>query len=158
MLQQKLCISNRCLFGICLTLVLASTSSQAQVYKWVDDKGQTHYSANKEEAEKAKATELNVKSPGPSAEESQEARESWKIKDQAINKRLADQQRLEKARTPVAAPKPQSLSGGRDNGTAEGKCNLARDILSGSVRLRNGNATDDATRKVAENDVRYFCK
>jgi hypothetical protein len=158
MLQQKFLIPNTGLWSICLILLLAATSSQAQIYKWVDASGQTHYSANKEEADRAKATELNVKSQGPSAEESQDARESWKIKDEAINKRLADQQRLEKARTPVAAPKPQSLSGGRDNGTAEGKCNLARDILSGSVRLRNGNAVDEPTRKVAENDIRYFCK
>jgi hypothetical protein len=154
----KLKILNPRVISVALSLLLALSSSQAQIYKWVDAKGQAHYSSSKEDADKVQAAELTIKSDGPSTEESRAALKQWQEKDTQFNQRMAQQRRLEHAPTPVVSAKPQSLSGGRDNGTAQGKCNLARDILSGSVRLRNGNATDDVARKTAENDIRSFCK
>jgi hypothetical protein len=57
---------------LCLLLLAASSSSMAQVYRWVDQKGTVHYSNEKPPAE-AKATVINIEArPGPAAPDSQD--------------------------------------------------------------------------------------
>lgn len=55
------------------------------------------------------------------------------------------------------AAMPRPLSGGKENGTDASRCALARDVLSGAVRHRNGTPTDANDREVAQNDIRAFC-
>jgi hypothetical protein len=56
------------------------------------------------------------------------------------------------------ATSPKSLSGGKSDETDASRCNLARDVISGAVRHRNGAPTDKNDREVAENDIRAFCR
>jgi len=50
---MKISIIRRSLSTLCLTLLLASADSFAEIYKWVDANGQTHFSERKDEAGKA---------------------------------------------------------------------------------------------------------
>lgn len=150
-----------CLPAIGLALLLAASASQAEIYKWVDANGRTHYTQNKEEAERAKAAEVKINTHTPSPEEVKASRDYWEEKQmqlKAREDRRDQEQRIRNAQNsqrPAAAPR--SLSNGRDDGSDASKCNLARDILSGSVRLRSGEQIGDYERQTAENDIRRFC-
>ena len=143
--------------SVCVALLLASSVSHAQIYKWVDANGQMHYSERKEDADKAKAAELKVNSGAPSKEESNAAMKYWQDQDREFKQRQAQKQLAERTSLPPAAAQPRSLSGGRADGTDASRCNLARDVLSGAVRLRNGLPTGAVERKTAEDDVRLAC-
>lgn len=126
--------------------------SQAQVYKWVDAQGKTHYSERKEGSEGNKLTELKLT---PAASASQPAR-NWEEEEAQLRRRQLEKQYA----TPPAsrAPdRPKSLSNGTEDGSDASRCRLARDILSGAVRHANGKPLDQYDREVAENDVRRFC-
>jgi hypothetical protein len=45
---------------IFLTLLFSASISHAEIYKWIDASGQTHYSEKKEDAGQGKAVELKV--------------------------------------------------------------------------------------------------
>lgn len=147
---------NQSIFGICVTLLFASSSCFAGIYKWVDANGETHYSEKKEDAEKAKVSELKIK-PAPMQPQATDNSLLRNLQGQERQfKKLQEQNMQGSAARPPILP-PPSLSGGRSDGTDSSRCNLARDVLSGAVSHRNGAATDDYDRKVAENDIRTFC-
>lgn len=140
----------------CLILLLISSAARGEIYKWVDEKGRTHYSESKADAGKAKAEELKVKS-SPVSGQSNSSEPYWQEQERQFKQRQA-QKANERTNGPSgAATIPKSLSGGRSDNTAESKCNLARDVLSGAVRHSNGAKTDKNDREIAENDVRMFC-
>lgn len=143
--------------GICLALLIAPSIGHAEIYKWVDASGKVHYSKSKEEAGNAKAVELKVPSQPATAASDTPAPQSWQSQERLINQR---QEQKEKESSPrqQSAPKPISLSGGREDGTDASRCALARDVLSGAVKHHNGKPTDDYDRQVAENDIRSFCR
>lgn len=147
--------SNLSIFGVCLSSLLASTA-YAQVYKWVDENGRTHYSEKKEDAGKARTDELRS-NPQPTPPRSPDSSaQYWRDQETQFRQRQM-QAGKEQGYRPPAATMPRSLSGGRENGTDASRCNLARDVLSGAVHHRNGAPTDSYDRQVAENDVRTFC-
>lgn len=127
----------------------------AQVYKWVDHKGQVHYSERKGDAGASPTAEVKI-TPSP------------KPPPQA--KPLADDFRAPGELTmppptatnntgqPPAAKGPRAQSDGRDHGTDASRCALARDVLSGAVRHRNGKPTDQYDRDVASSDIKLFCR
>jgi hypothetical protein len=53
---------SRCLTGSVLLLSMA-LPAQAEVYKWVDEQGRTHYSSDKADAERAKGSEVKIRDP-----------------------------------------------------------------------------------------------
>ena len=59
-------IVRRSLSTLGLTLLLASAEGRAEIYKWVDANGQTHYSERKDEAGKARAVEMKI-APDPAS-------------------------------------------------------------------------------------------
>lgn len=130
-----------------VVLLLASTASHAEIYKWVDADGRTHYSERKENAGKAKAVELRL-SAQPASERS----------TSTPSRRPTADAQAARRRAPDEPPRPRSLSGGRSDDTDASRCNLARDVLSGAVRHGNGEPTDAYDRQIAENDVRLFCR
>lgn len=141
---------------IWLTLLLVSPVSQAEIYKWVDAEGRTHYSERKEDAGKAKAVDLRVSSQ-PAAESSVGTAPARR---QAAPAQSGSRQ-LSRAASRLLNPedsKPKSLSGGLSDDSDAARCNLARDVLSGAVRHPNGAPTDAYDRQIAENDVRSFCR
>jgi hypothetical protein len=142
--------------GICLMLSAMSSVVHAQIYKWVDENGHTHYSQNPQEAGKAKAEEVKVKQQTGSSQGTSTAR-SWEKQDREFKLRRIQKQNQEAAEARAANTRPASLSGGRSGNTDESKCNLARDILNGAVRHTNGKVTDGYDKEVAQNDVKAYC-
>jgi hypothetical protein len=144
------------IFGIFLVPLLFVSASHAQVYKWVDAKGQTHYSSRKDDAGSARADEVKLPpqpAPSPAVKPSAEyLREP--------NRQKQPQPRVvpEEAGGPPVPKQPRSLSGGKEDGTDASRCALARDVLSGAVRHSNGKPTDKYDLDVAQNDVRAFCR
>jgi hypothetical protein len=144
------------IFGMCLTLFLPSTAVNAEIYKWVDEKGQTHYSEKKEDAGKSRAEEVRVLQSQESIRESPST-QYWQEQERQFKQRQLQKQIKETFPLPKN-PRPVLLSGGRSGDSDTSKCNLARDVLSGAVRHRNGGPTDKYDREVAESDVKNFCR
>lgn len=129
-------------------LLLAAPASHAEIYKWVDAQGRTHYSEGKEHAGKAKAVELRLSSQPASEKSTTPAPPAYSDSRRSSRRGSSDE----------PPPRPRSLSGGRSDDTDASRCNLARDVLSGAVRHGNGAPTDAYDRQIAENDVRLFCR
>lgn len=151
---MKISIIRRSLSTLCLTLMLASADSFAEIYKWVDANGQTHYSERKDDASKAKA--LDVKSaPEPASTPATASPQYWQDQERQFRQRQAE--RSAQPPRSAADTRPKSLSGGRVGETDASKCNFARDIISGALHHRNGAPTDENDRRIAENDIRSYC-
>jgi hypothetical protein len=141
-----------------LALLFSCGAAHAEIYKWVDEQGRTHYSQNKADAERAKGTQVDIRKHAPAHVES---RDYWdyvtdKSKRQRRTEASADDQEssgpANPAGTPVAAEK-------RYDGTDDAaRCEYARDVLSGKLRLANGEAMDEHERKTAEADTVRFCR
>lgn len=147
------------------TLVLLSLSvhfsltsiGRAEIYKWTDENGQVHYGEKKASLSKAGAKQLTINDRKPSAQEVEAARRHWQLQDQMVNERQAGQNR-QQASDPRGMTEKRSLSGGKENGTDASRCNLARDILNGSLRHQNGAPIDKYDLDTARGDVRLFCR
>lgn len=139
-----------------LATALASCASQAGIYKWVDAKGQVHYSERKSDANGAKTSEVNVLPAPPASPITPPASTEYAgTPSKFVPPPPAPQPKLE-ANAPSGKP-PVSLSGGREHGTNTSRCALAKDVLSGAVVHGNGKPTDKYDREVAQNDVKAFC-
>jgi Domain of unknown function (DUF4124) len=149
--------SNRRILSVCLTLLFVSSTSHAQIYKWVDASGQTHYSERKEDAGKAKAVELKVESQPISTRATNSSAQDLQEQERRFKQRQAQKLNGKTFGPPLAA-RPKSLSGGKSDDTDASRCNLARDVISGAVRHRNRAPIDKHDREVAENDIRAFCR
>lgn len=139
-------------------LVFTSTISHAQIYKWVDSNGRTHYSEKKEGASKSKIDALKIKSQPTSLQSSNTSTEYWQEQERQLRQRQIENSDKNPYKPSQSAMKPKSLSGGRSDDSSISKCNLARDVINGSVRHSNGTPTDKYDREVAENDVRSYCQ
>jgi hypothetical protein len=137
--------------------LFVSSTIHAQIYKWVDASGQTHYSERKEDAGKATAVELKVESQSMSTRATNSSAQDWQEKERQFKQRQI-QKPNERTYGPPAATRPQALSGGKSDETDSSRCNLARDVISGAVKHRNGAPIDKHDREVAENDIRAFCR
>lgn len=84
--------------------MLAMVPAQAQVFKWVDEKGRVQYGEKPPDG--VKATEL--KSPGPSPSVRPESPESWKEKDLEFQRRRVE--REEQLRKEAAARDRSSVA------------------------------------------------
>jgi tRNA nucleotidyltransferase (CCA-adding enzyme) len=142
---------------ICLTFFLLSSTCHAEIYKWVDANGQTHFSERRDDAGKAKALDLKVTSPPTPTQANTSSPQYWQEQEIQFKQRQiqkSDDQRLK----PSVATKPKSLSGGKSDETDVSRCNLARDVIGGAVKHGNGAQTDKYDREVAENDIRAYCR
>lgn len=113
-------------FGVSL---LFSCLAQAQVYKWVDAKGVTHYDEKPPENTKSKEVTLRNASPAGSAAPANAGDPAWKEKERAFKQRQVE-------RSEAEAKKAQ------DQAKLEGRCRQALANLSdmraaGRVYARN---------------------
>jgi hypothetical protein len=143
--------------AVCLTLVLSLSAAHAEIYKWVDENGHVQYSERKPESAKAQALPLKTASqaPAPAQPAPNTTTPSWQEQERRLRQRQAEEA-IEKASKQPPGP-PQSLSDGIDDGTDASRCNLARDVLNGSVRHSNGKPIDKNDIDIARSDVRMFC-
>ena len=151
---MKISIVQQSLSTLCLTLVLASADSDAEIYKWVDANGQTHYSERRDDAGKAKPLDVRP-APAPASTPATASPQYWQDQERLFRQREVERS----AQTPRAPEeaRPKSLSGGRVEETDASKCNYARDIISGALAHRNGAPIDENDRQIAENDIRTYC-
>lgn len=146
----------RYLLRASMALLFASTTSYAEMYKWVDADGNTHYSDKKEDTGKAKVEKLKIKaSPNPTSE-SASSIPGWQEKESERQKRRVQKQ-IEQKESLREVNKPKKAWGGDQVETDATRCALARDVLSGAARLSNGVATDSNDRELAQSDVRNYC-
>jgi hypothetical protein len=154
---MKISNFSQCIFSACLTLLFVSSTSHAQIYKWVDANGQTHYSEKQEDAGKAKTEELKIRSQPTSTQANNSSAQYWQEQERQFNQRRVQKLNKKTYGSPVTM-RPNSQSGGKSDDTDASRCNLAKDVISGAVSHRNGASTDKYDREVAENDIRTFCR
>lgn len=140
-----------------LAAMLLHGASHAQIFKWVDQEGKTHYSSHMHGAGLA-SVDAVVHTPGWA--KVQAAADASALQWQA---RERDFQRRQTGRVDdaVEAARPKRLSTGYGSNqidTDKAKCDLARDILSGAVAHRTGAVIDANDRQIAERDVKAFCR
>jgi hypothetical protein len=132
------------------------TTIHAEIYKWVDADGRTHYSENKADADKMKALDLKVKAPPASAKPANSLMQN--LREQSSHNKQAEVQKSNQNQfAPPVSTRPKALSNGRADDSDESRCNLARDVISGAVSHRNGMPTDSNDREIAENEIRSYC-
>ena len=136
-----------------LILWLAPLIGHAAIYKWVDGNGTAHYSEKK--PAKGKVIKLKLP-PQPTSLKTEEElfQEREKVRRQEVDKENA----LKKVSTNQAGSRrPESVSGGREDGTDASRCALAKDVLNGSLKYSNGAPIDANDIKTASNDIRKLC-
>ncbi|MBC7992956.1 MAG: DUF4124 domain-containing protein [Rhizobacter sp.] len=131
----------------------ALSANGAELYKWVDEKGRTHYSQRNESSGKTKAEQLKISAPGPSA--STPVSGGPRSSEQEKPTKPAVAQNSGDTRPAVSPAAPGSRNDAVE--TDASKCKLARAVLSGAVQHGNGAPTDAYDRQVAQSDVRAFC-
>ncbi len=149
-------INHGILIGYLALISFAPTVCYAEIFKWVDANGHTHYSENKEDAGESKMIEIKVSSP-PASVSSQPQKSSIEQVKELLDK-------LHKMQESKLSP--PIFTNNIRNGTLPHEppisrdasaCNLARNVISGAVKHKNGAATDQNDRDTAQNDIRSFC-
>ena len=141
---------------IWLALTSLSGTCHAEIYKWVDASGQTHFS---ERATVAGAKLIELKEEAPATTQPPSSSRYWKEQERQFQERQWSNRMLEQLRRPRLPEPPKSLSGGskkfEDSDTW--RCNLAKDIVSGAVKHSNGFSTNEYDITLAKENVRVFC-
>ena len=137
-------------------IMMISASASAEIYKWVDANGRTHFSERPASGAQSVDTTGKPASASPARASDPTAQsEYWQERERQFRERQLDK-RNEKPPAAVAAA-PKSLSGGKAGNSDQSRCKLARDILNGAVKHSNGKPVDQYDRDVAASDVRAFC-
>ena len=121
---------------ICLLWALLVPAT-AQVYKWVDEKGVTHYGERPPEGKKAQQVEQRLATPGPAPGKSTQP--SWKDKDLEFRSRRVESQQAEAKQQQRDAAQRQA-------------CNQARDHLAQMKMARGVYRLDEKGERVYQSD------
>lgn len=142
----------------CLALLFATAASHAEIYKWVDANGKTHYSEKKDDAGKSKVEQVKIKPPPESANAA--PAQNWQDKEIEFRKRQIEKQEADAkaAKAAKASAAKQSEAPDYRNDNDVSRCALAKDILSGKAVHGNGAKTDANDRAIAERDKSTFCR
>ena len=109
----------------------------AQVYKWVDEKGVTHYGERAPQGKKAQEVEQRLANPGPAP--GKEVQPGWKEQDLEFRRRRIEAEQTE------AKDKQQESSQRR-------ACNQARDQLALMKSARGLYRLNEAGERVFQSD------
>ncbi|HEY5292717.1 MAG TPA: DUF4124 domain-containing protein [Burkholderiales bacterium] len=115
-------------------LVIPAT---AQVYKWVDEKGVTHYGERPPQGAKAQEVEQRLANPGPAPEKA--AQPSWKEQDLEFRRRRIENEQAETKQKQTQDAKRQA-------------CNQARDQLAQTRSARRLYRLDEKGERVFQSD------
>ena len=133
--QRKNKIFNT-LLKICALWALAFAAS-AQVYKWVDETGTTHYGERPPQGNKAREVEQRLTNPGPAPGKA--VQPSWKDKDLEFRSRRIETEQAEAKQTQQEAADREA-------------CNQARDSLAQMKSARRLYQLDDKGERVYQSD------
>ncbi len=141
--------------GLVTAALLLHAPGHAELYKWVDANGKTHYSDRKDAAGNAQIGALKYDAapvaPPPAAIS------SWQARERDYQMRQA--QKGHGVSVPSGRPPRLSQSYGSNQiDTDKAKCELARDVVSGAVRHGNGARTDANDHQIAQRDISQFCR
>jgi hypothetical protein len=154
-MSAKISKSTLGLLSVCLILLQLSPASEAQVFKWVDANGQTHYSDKKDQTGKAQVEALKLNSSPSPAPAGAEPIPAWQLREAEFKRRQAKTQ----ARAwPTMSAKSRSSYRSDEPETDTSRCVLARDILSGVATHSGGARTDGNDREIAQRDIAAFCR
>jgi hypothetical protein len=137
--------------------LLLHPASRADIYKWVDANGKTHYSDKKEGAGNAAVGAIRADAAPAPAPKGAAGAPSWQERERDYQRRQQEAARA----LPAQAARPKRLSqsyGSNQIDTDKAKCELARDVTSGAVRHTNGAVTDANDRQIAARDIQTFCR
>jgi hypothetical protein len=109
----------------------------AQVYKWVDEKGVTHYGERPPQGKKAEEVGQRLANPGPAPGKA--AQPSWKDQD------------LEFRRRKIEAEQNEAKDRQREDAQRQG-CNQARDQLAQMRSARRLYRLDEKGERVFQSD------
>lgn len=140
-----------------LCALLMPQASMAEIYKWVDENGKTHFSERKDAAGRAKPLGLKTPAGPESARTDTSSAQYWQEQETRFRQRQAERSAEAMAPKPPPAKKPRSVTGGRSDDTDASRCALARDVLNGSLVHSNGEPIDKFDLETAESDVRSYC-
>ena len=133
------------------------TAGTAEIYKWVDETGKTHFSERKDDAGRAKPLGLKAPAGPESTPTDKSSAQYWTEQETRFRQRQAQKSAETIAPRPPPAAKPRSVTGGRSDDADVSRCALARDVLNGSLAHPNGEPIDKFDLETAENDVRAYC-
>jgi hypothetical protein len=144
------------LLGACkLALFFSCATTHAEIYKWVDEQGRTNYSHNKADAERAKGAQVHIRKQAPAKAEPPSY---WDY----VTDKNKPQRTEDSATAPESKPGPAdtpATTRKRYDGTDDAaRCEYALDVLSGRLRLSNGEAMDEHERKTAKDDIARYCR
>lgn len=139
--------------SIFLHFVVFSSITRAEIFKWVDSEGRTHYSDTNLSLGHSKVEKLTVDTLNISEGHTAAANNSLKQVKPKKNSKTALKHKKKMNR--LARVKPSW--GGSGPETDQKRCALGRAILTGRARHSNGVPIDTYDLKVAERDVRKFC-
>jgi hypothetical protein len=148
---------NKYLFYTLMTLLFISSTSYAEIYKWVDENGKVHYSDKKPDEDKLKVEQFEIKPPPKVMPKNTSPIPSWKQKELEAQQKQQQPQKKIKPEKSAVAKKSKKGWGGDVPETDATRCALARDIISGSAKLRNGSEVDANDKKLAQDEIRRFC-
>jgi hypothetical protein len=157
-MSKKSAISRPALLAAFLLLLQAAPVARAELYKWVDAQGKTHYADTMDAAGQAPVKALKpVALPTPPAGNGKSI-PAWKIQEKEFKLRQEKMAKA-KAKADAKAKAPARSTYIRDNRpeTDASRCKLARAVLSGAVRHGNGARTDSHDRQVAKRDITKYC-
>ncbi|NRR29964.1 DUF4124 domain-containing protein [Oxalobacteraceae bacterium] len=147
------------LIGAVFAFLQLPQASHAEVYKWVDANGKTHYSDNKDQAGNAQVEQLKVQAP-PEAPPTAPI-PTWKQQEIEFKLRQAQQQTRVQASPPESRhPKsrnPNNPYYSNKPETDKSRCDLAHDIKSGAAVRSRGAPTDANDRRIADQDIQSYC-
>lgn len=140
-----------------LLLAALAGPAHAELYKWVDAQGKTHYSDQPNASGKAQVKELRVDAAPAAGSLKLNTTPSWQKQEEEYRKRQANEAAASRNSVPAARPRREGYRSDKLE-TDDNRCRLARDVLSGAARHSNGAATDANDREVATRDVQSFCR
>lgn len=138
-------------------LLSVTGAAHAQLYKWVDAQGKTHYSNKADAAGNVKVKELPVDTAPTATPAKSDNIPDWKKQEEAYRKRQEQGGAARIPNGPSTRSRPEGYRSGKEE-TDANRCRLARDILSGAARHSGGAPTDSNDREIAQRDVGAFCR
>ncbi|MFZ6770494.1 DUF4124 domain-containing protein [Undibacterium sp. Di26W] len=155
-ISSSLSASNLAIGMVAAALVMLTPLAQAEIYKWKDANGHTHYSENKQDAGNAKAEEVKV-----STQTGTGSAQSWQEQELAFRQRQAER-KSDNVR-PSANPATRANNSNQIETDAT-RCAEARRLLPAIKEGRayhrtisSGTKADDNDRMIAERDISLFC-
>ena len=144
-------------WSVWIVVLFLPTAGMAEIYKWVDESGKTHFSERKDQAGRAKPLGLKAPTGSESTPTDKSLAQYWQEQETRFRQRQAQKSAEAMVPKPIPAARPRSVTGGHSDDTDASRCALARDVLSGALAHPNGEPIDNYDLETAQNDVRAYC-